>query len=92
MEIVKKLLSLKSSANPEKISASLKGIIGVVATLAAFYGVQGAEEALNDLLEAIMLFAAQLGTVISSGYAVFGVVRRIINLFNTENGTSNPGS
>ena len=81
MEKMKKLVDVYSSADPAKLSASLKGIIGFVVMLASMNGVQGLEPVLNELVESILALITQIGAIMTGLYAVYGVIRRINNIF-----------
>lgn len=84
MDILKKLIQIQSSADPTKISASLKGLVGFAVMIASFYGVQGTESLFNELVEKIITLFTAIGSVLTALYAVFGIVRRIINIIKTK--------
>lgn len=72
---------LKSSVNPEKISLTLKGLVGVIIFGLGFLGITGITSGdLNSLIDQIVVAITQIGMAISAILTVYGGIRKIINL------------
>ena len=69
-----------SSVDPQKLSLTIKGILGTVVILLGFLGYQNIFD-VDELTGAIISVVEAVLVVISSGTALYGLIRKIINKF-----------
>lgn len=69
-----------SSVNPQKLSLTIKGILGTVVILLGFMGYHNLFD-VNELTGAIIAVLESILVVISLGATLYGLIRRIINKF-----------
>ena len=69
-----------SSVNPQKLSLTIKGILGTVVILLGFMGYNNLFD-VNELTGAIIAVLEGVLVVISLGATLYGLIRRIINKF-----------
>ena len=62
---------IKSSADPSKLSLTLKSLIG----LAVLFGIDGAVA--NEGVGHLVLFVTALGQILSAGLALYGFGRKV---------------
>jgi len=70
---------LGSSADPAKISATIKGVLGLIATILVGFGVSQVD--LNPLLEDISSAIELTLQLFFLAMSIFGGVRKVINKF-----------
>ncbi len=73
---------LASSVNPEKLSLTIKGILGAVATIviyfATFKGVEITQGELQSIIDNVGGIVVAIGGVVSSIAFVYGAIRKIV--------------
>ena len=69
-----------SSVDPQKLSLTIKGILGTVVILLGFLGYQNIFD-VDELTGAIISVVEAVLVVISTGTALYGLIRKIINKF-----------
>lgn len=88
MKIVRQFPLLGSSVDPEKLSLTVKGILGWVATgvvlIATLVGVSVSNEDLKPIIDGIGIAIVQIGGLISTGVAVYGAIRKVIVAFKNR--------
>ena len=62
---------IKSSADPQKLSLTLKALVG----FAVLFGIDGAVA--NEGVGHVVLFVTALGQIVSAGFALYGFGRKI---------------
>jgi hypothetical protein len=67
---------IRSSVNPEKISLTIKGVIGVIVFLAANWGINISFN-IDTLSYDIANVVSQLSVLISTIVTIYGLVRKI---------------
>ena len=71
---------IKSSANPKNLAMTMKGIIGIAATLALLFGIDiGDPDSLTNLIVDVI---AGVGIAVSSIFALYGFLRKIHKTVN----------
>lgn len=77
---------LRSSADPHKLSLTLKGGIPFVLILFAWFG-YGAEEVkplLNEGIEQVVNAVALIAMIFSGVQGVYGFIRKVVNTFRRK--------
>jgi len=75
---------LMSSADPSKISLTIKGLSVFVPTIVVFFsyfGVDVGSDELNALINSVADFVLLVGTVVATAVTIWGMVRKIANRF-----------
>ena len=67
-----------SSANPEKLALTLRGLIPLVLFLAVAFGFQVVEGDLNELINSIVNFIVAIGVAASGFFTLVGIIRKIV--------------
>lgn len=75
---------ITSSADPEKLSLSVRGIllmyIPFIVQIMKLVGIDGIEEGvLKDVVEAIALFIMYVGYTSGAAMAAFGLIRKVLS-------------
>ncbi len=85
MEVIKKIMAwiVWSSKDPEKLSLTVKGVLGTGVVLAGYLGVSSAE--LGPLVEGMTKFTSEIVGTVTAAMAVWGAVRK---LYTTYVGTN----
>lgn len=81
---------LQSSANPEKYSATIKGIaIGIIPAVIAFgpiFGIDITAIEMNDVVDKIIVAVQAIMTAVSAVVVAYGVLRKvIIRVYGNDN-------
>lgn len=70
---------LGSSVDSTQLSLTIKGVLGLVATILVGYGVSQAD--LSGLVDQIVLFINMVIQLVSLGATIYGGVRKVMNYF-----------
>jgi len=69
-----------SSVDPQKLSLTIKGILGTVVILLGFMGYNNIFD-VTELTGAIMSVVQSILVVVTAGTTLYGLIRKIINKF-----------
>lgn len=72
---------LKSSADPTKLSLTLKGVFGFGVSALAVFGVGLSLDDVNGFADSLASVVANIGLLVSSAVTLVGFVRKIVNSF-----------
>jgi len=72
---------IASSIDPQKLSLTIKGVIGLVATIVAFFGIVLPIGELNPIADQIGDLVALVAGVVSLGFTIYGGIRKIYNTY-----------
>lgn len=78
MSIQERFPSLGSSVDPEKLSLTIKGILGVACALAVYLGVVLPMTEVSPLIEKVGELVLQISAVISGIAALVGGIRKVV--------------
>jgi hypothetical protein len=74
--LVKKFPVLGSSVDPEKLSLTVKGILGLIATLLVYFGVRIEGLDVNSLTDQLVNLVVLSSGIITAGTTLYGVLRK----------------
>ncbi len=81
---------LASSVDPEKLSLTVKGVLGGAATLilllATSFGVSVSQGDLQTAIDGIGDLIVAIGGIVSTAAVVYGAVRKIVVAFKKRSG------
>ncbi len=81
MKLAQKYPVLGSSVDATKLSTTIKGTVALIASLAAYFGLVIPLSDLSPLIDTIGTFVVEITGVVSTGIALYGGIRRLINKY-----------